>query len=219
MNMCDNESSPRCSASGIVGSEQQSVISPPFGNFELSMKAERLPRSFLPSKSAVVIGKGRIPMMASGNRLLRALVKDQLMNYSDAKSKVVKSSIVTDILFAIQKSCPDDQPAFVRYDGETYFAVDESHAREKIASTFRDCLSNTYKSSSQNKIAKRRMAREQAKECQPQTVQRADEANDDNNEIDTVCPLPNLERIETFAIPMLPHFDSIDKSIFDTVGE
>lgn len=114
----------------------------------------------LPTNSTVVIGKGRVPKKAPGNRNLRTLVQAKVQDYFNAKSKMVKSSIVTDIYFSIEEACSKEGTAapFVRYDGYGYSKTSESIAREKITSTFRDCLHDKYKSSSKNKVAKRRIA-------------------------------------------------------------
>lgn len=119
-----------------------------------------------PSSSTVVIGKGRVPKKAPGNRKLRSLVHSKVQQYVNAKSKMVKSSIVTDIYFTIQEMCLKEgsSPPFVRYDGNSYTITSESVAREKITSTFRDCLHDRYKSSSKNKVAKRRLANKEKAE-------------------------------------------------------
>jgi hypothetical protein len=44
------------------------------------------------------------------------------------------------------------------FDGEFYWAVSSHQARVKIAATFRDGLSDQYKSASKNRVAKRREA-------------------------------------------------------------
>lgn len=112
-----------------------------------------------PSLSTVVIGKGKVPRGAPGNRRLRSLVQNRLKEYVGAKTKLVKSSIVTSIYFSIEQfSSQEGGPPFVRYDGQSYNVVSESVAREKITSTFRDSLHDRYKSSSKNKVAKRRLA-------------------------------------------------------------
>ncbi|OEU06654.1 hypothetical protein FRACYDRAFT_254208 [Fragilariopsis cylindrus CCMP1102] len=118
--------------------------------------------SIQPSLSTVVIGKGKIPKNAPGNIHFRNLVRDRLQEYVDAKSKAVKSSIVTNVFSSIQETCFREQGAvegvFLRYDHGFYSIASESAAREKISATFRDCLSEKYKSSSKNKVAKRRLA-------------------------------------------------------------
>lgn len=117
-----------------------------------------------PTPSTVVIGKGKVPRKAPGNFRLRSLVQTKLDQYVNAKSKMVKSSIVTNIFVAIRDtSFIEGGPAFVRYDGRSYSVVTESAAREKITSLFRDSLHDQYKSSSKNKVAKRRIANRQLK--------------------------------------------------------
>jgi hypothetical protein len=105
---------------------------------------------------------GKIPKNAPGNIHFRNLVGDRLQEYVNAKSKAVKSSIVTNVYSSIQETCFREQGAvegaFLRYDHGFYSIASESAAREKISATFRDCLSNKYKSSSKNKVAKRRLA-------------------------------------------------------------
>ena len=121
----------------------------------------QLPSSLVePSFYTVVIGKGKIPRIAPGNTNLRLLVKNKVQEYANAnKSKIGKSCIVTDIYYNIQESCEQEGgPAFLRYDGHSYSVVGEPVARERITSAFRDCLSDCYKSSSKNKVAKRRIA-------------------------------------------------------------
>eukprot|EP00537_Pseudo-nitzschia_pungens_P000899 CAMPEP_0172358484 /NCGR_PEP_ID=MMETSP1060-20121228/2796_1 /TAXON_ID=37318 /ORGANISM="Pseudo-nitzschia pungens, Strain cf. cingulata" /LENGTH=322 /DNA_ID=CAMNT_0013079721 /DNA_START=138 /DNA_END=1106 /DNA_ORIENTATION=- len=122
--------------------------------------------SIQPTASTVVIGKGRVPKKAPGNRKLRSLVQDKVQDYVNAKSKMVKSSIVTDIYFAIEELCRKEgnAPPFVRYNGTGYTKTSESIAREKITSCFRDCLHDRYKSSSKNKVAKRRLANKEKAE-------------------------------------------------------
>ena len=118
-----------------------------------------LPSNYQPSEYTVVIGKGRVPMQANGTKYLRVLVQNHLEEYSQAQNKTEKSKIVTTIINIIQDNCVDDGITFVKYDNGIYTHVPENLRREKIAATFRDLLSFKYKSSSQNKTAKRRQAR------------------------------------------------------------
>mmetsp|Transcript_27013 Transcript_27013/g.57839 ORF Transcript_27013/g.57839 Transcript_27013/m.57839 type:complete len:291 (+) Transcript_27013:134-1006(+) len=115
-----------------------------------------------PTFCTVVIGKGKVPRKATGNRRLGSLVHSRLQEYVNAKSKMVKSSIVSEIYTAIKDCCfLEGGHPFVRYDGRCYTVVTESVAREKITSTFRDYLHDRYKSSSKNKVAKRRLVNEE----------------------------------------------------------
>lgn len=131
--------------------------------------------TIVPTESTVVIGKGSVPKKAPGNRKLRALVQSKVNEYVNARSKMVKSSIVTDIYFFIEESCLKEgsSPPFVRYDKEGYTRSSESIAREKITSTFRDCLHDKYKSSSKNKVAKRRLVNKKKAEKKRETLRLA----------------------------------------------
>lgn len=126
----------------------------------------------IPTASTVVIGKGSVPKKAPGNRKLRALVQEKVPEYVNATSKMVKSSIVTDIYFAIEEACLKEgsSPPFVRYDKDGYTRSSESIAREKITSAFRDCLHDKYKSSSKNKVAKRRLVNKKKAEKKRETL-------------------------------------------------
>ena len=138
------------------------VIPVPLSQLSMQMESSNI----IPTSSTVVIGKGRVPKKAPGNRKLRSLVQDKVQDYVNAKSKMVKSSIVTDIYFAIEELCRQEgsAPPFVRYNGTGYSKTTESIAREKITSCFRDCLHDRYKSSSKNKVAKRRLANKEKAE-------------------------------------------------------
>jgi hypothetical protein len=141
-----------------------------------------------PSIYTVVIGKGKTPRQAQGNYNLKSLVRKKLEEYMNAKSRRIKSLIVTEIHNTICKSClllqveekeVDESlssqayySAFVRYDGKSYIPVtDESVPREKITSEFRNYLSDRYKSSSKNKVARRRLANKKEKESKHQQLQ------------------------------------------------
>jgi hypothetical protein len=115
---------------------------------------KELSKSFKPQPYTVIIGKGRLPAQAIGNRRLQVLVWCNLGSYSKAKYKREKTMIVSNILFAIQGACPTG--GFVKFDGKSWWEVADSTAREKIASTFRDYLHSQYKSSTKCKVAKRR---------------------------------------------------------------
>ena len=112
-----------------------------------------------PTPSTVVIGKGSIPRRAPGNKKLAAIIQQKIPAYVNATSKIVKTSIVSDIYFAVEDACAREgnSPPFLRWDGSGYRFCNEIAAREKITSSFRDVLHHKYKSSSKQKIAKRRI--------------------------------------------------------------
>jgi hypothetical protein len=122
---------------------------------------KKLSKSFKPQPYTVIIGKGRLPAQAIGNRRLQVLVGCNLGSYAKAKHKREKTMIVSNILFAIQGACPTG--GFVKFDGKSWWEVADSTAREKIASTFRDYLHSQYKSSTKCKVAKRRRLKAIAK--------------------------------------------------------
>jgi hypothetical protein len=93
-------------------------------------------------------------------------------------NKTEKTNIVTKIMNIIEDNCVDDGITFVKYDNGVYSHVPVNLRREKIAATFRDLLSFKYKSSSQNKTAKRRQARKaQRMERQKRIHQRLQQQN------------------------------------------
>jgi hypothetical protein len=120
-----------------------------------STSRRQLPDSFEPLPDTVIIGKGKLPRQATGNRRLRDIVKTQLNNYASAKSKGEKACIVSNIYHSIEESCAEGH-AFVKFDSQGWWEASERNIRAKIMSTFRDSLSGMYKSSTKSKVAKRR---------------------------------------------------------------
>jgi hypothetical protein len=202
----------------------------------------QLPSSLVePSFYTVVIGKGKIPRIAPGNTNLRFLVKNKLQEYANAnKSKIGKSCIVTDIYYNIQESCEKEGgPAFLRYDGHSYTLVGEPVARERITSAFRDSLSDCYKSSSKNKVAKRRIANKEKTEKdrkmqkeQPQQVNPPSQIVANEEKIENEQKMPHEQeqanktstrkndktRVFVNHVPAskFDDFAPVDRSVFDT---
>lgn len=115
----------------------------------------RLPQWFKDSKTTVVIGKGHLPRTTPGNLLLRQMVRERLEDYKQ-RNRRGRADIVSEIYSTIQRRNPDG-----RYFGNftprgEWCEAKEHSARDKIAATFRDCLSHLYKSSTKSKVAKRR---------------------------------------------------------------
>ena len=209
-----------------------------------------------PSIYTVVIGKGKTPRQAQGNYNLKSLVRKKLEEYMNAKSRRIKSLIVTEIYNTICKSClllqveekEEDESlslssqayysAFVRYDGKSYTPVtDDSVPREKITSEFRNYLSDRYKSSSKNKVARRRLANKKEKESKHQQLQQLYETQEEQevpknivlsqqrlNSISSASSkisidnLAKLSRIETFNDDLSRSFglyDAFDSSTIE----
>jgi len=165
-----------------------SSVSPSSSSTSSSSQASSTASKITPTDSTVVIGKGSLPKKAPGNRKLREMVRDRVQEYAQANSKIAKSSIVTDIYFTIEESCrKEGSPTpFVRYDRNGYSKISETLGREKITSTFRDCLSDRYRSSSKNKVARRRL--ENQKKAEQMRVPRRSWCSSNNNHIPTAVP-------------------------------
>eukprot|EP00980_Cylindrotheca_fusiformis_P014354 scaffold3827_cov179-Cylindrotheca_fusiformis.AAC.18 len=172
-----------------------------------------LPKSFQPLKYSVIIGKGKMPAQALGNRYLRALVGVHTHDYASAKLKREKSSIVSAIVQHIKEECPEG--AFVRFDGERWWKVADGISREKVACLFRDSLSGIYKSSNKNK-AQRRREKKALQRCKQAMQLERCKIVEQNRVISRPCIDQGLEQIPAIAIDGLDNmFDSVDESIFD----
>ncbi len=148
-----------CSPSPPVSPLSESIPTPSSNN---DTKVDHLPLWFANSKTTVVIGKGHLPRKTPGNHLLRQLVRDRLQAYKESNRRG-RAVIVSDIYKTIQSRNPDG-----RYFGNFSRAgkweeAKEHSARDKIAATFRDSLSDLYKSSTKSKVAKRRKRKEETR--------------------------------------------------------
>ena len=143
------------------------------------------PASYFPQSHTIVIGKGKVPQNAQGNKRLTAIVQQFCEAYSTAVHRSAKSSIVSDVMYAVEQGCESDGISFVKYDGKHFFRATESQSRDKICSTFREQLADRYKSSSKNKLAKRRQARESKNSSMSQEIQ----------QVLSAAPLPTLQPI------------------------
>jgi hypothetical protein len=114
-----------------------------------------LPKWFKESTTTVVIGKGHLPRKTAGNIFLRRMVQNRLRDYQDTNRRG-RAVIVSDIYHRLTCLNPKGR-CFGNFDPMGIWVEAQEHsARDKIAATFRDCLSHLYKSSTQNKVAKRR---------------------------------------------------------------
>lgn len=133
----------------------------------MTSTTQRLPSSFQPHNYTVIIGKGKLPQQASGNRRLKVIVQSHMSRYADCNAinaKVSKSKLVSQVFNIIREAChPHPEAAFVKFDGQHWWQATDKTARDKIAATFRDCLHSQYKSSTKNKVAKRRARRAEEK--------------------------------------------------------
>lgn len=91
----------------------------------------RLPDDFTPCKHTVLCGRGKENTMSSGNVHLKTLILKYLQSYSEAKKKIAKSLIVSEVLSEIKSNCNGDA-AFVKFEGGRWWGVDDAFSREKI---------------------------------------------------------------------------------------
>ena len=113
-----------------------------------------LPSNFVPSQYSVICGRGKACTSAAGNRRLRAIINKHLQPYSEAKTKLEKSAIVSTIVDLVKKCTTEG--GFVKFEEGKWWEVEDSVAREKVGCILRDCLHTQYRSSTKAKLARRR---------------------------------------------------------------
>jgi len=87
----------------------------------------------------------------------RTIINKNLKEYASAKGKSEKGAIVSRSMDIIRKASPEG--SFVKQEKGMWFEVSGRYAREKCGAWFRDCLSDTYRSSSKAKHAKKMATR------------------------------------------------------------
>lgn len=121
----------------------------------ISKSKRLLPVDFQPCGNYVICGNKRKFFESKGNIRFRNVCKLFLQEYVQAPTKIEKSAVVTKVMNILREDCPEG--AFVSPQGGRWYAVSERTAREKVGTFFRDCLSDSYKSSAKNKIARRKI--------------------------------------------------------------
>lgn len=106
-----------------------------------------------------------------GNRRFREHVQSELSVYSATNSKTVKSAVIQRICKTIETANPSTG-GFVKFDKskKQWYAVDSKTARANTAQAFRDALYSRYRSSKQNKRARRRFSHSPPESVDPRTV-------------------------------------------------
>ena len=219
-----------------IALDTSSVSSSETSTRRLSPKIKKLlPENFEPSSYSVIIGKGKMPANATGNRRLRVLVNMQIEKYQNAQFKRDKTLIVTNVMRTVQAACPDGG-AFVKFDGERWWECPDSISREKIACMFRDGLSGIYRSSNKNKVERRRqkkaLQRSKDKENEifklPETVEslnfpilekeqhsflvRQISSEQTPSMVPSTLFLDSIDTLDLFGM-----FETVDESIFDSI--
>lgn len=114
-----------------------------------------LPSTYKPTNDVVIIGRGKKIREHVGNQQFYGIVDANLTAYQNAATKGLKSSILWNILTQVRANSQHGY-GFVKKEGDSWCAVDDSCARINIAQAFRDRLSYAYKSSKQHKSVKRK---------------------------------------------------------------
>ena len=115
---------------------------------------------FIPGEKDVLVGRGKVCYRHSGNQRLARMVQSVLGAYSDSEdTKKSKTELIKSLVCKIRESSPEG--GFVKFDNETgcWYEVGDRIAREKVSQTFRDALTDNYKSSTTSKTLRRRQQR------------------------------------------------------------
>jgi hypothetical protein len=130
---------------------------------KLPQQSRKLPPNFRLSPNTVVLGKGKGPKEASGNMRLQELVRESLDEYIDS-GRHGKMLVISKVIGQIQSesnACNGHAtPVFVRFQNNFWWEVTEKECRVKLSATFRDLLSDKYRSSSKSKVEYRRQQRQ-----------------------------------------------------------
>ena len=114
----------------------------------------------------ITAGRGRKVANHIGNDRFQELIHAQLFDYSRAKTKASKSSIILRVLKAVREGSPVG--GFVKQDSKTkrWFTLEDAAARISTAQAFRDALSGNYRSSKQYKQQKRWKSKGSDDDCE-----------------------------------------------------
>ena len=82
-----------------------------------------LPENWEPTPDSVVIGRAKARTNTEGNHKLQRICQTYLEKYSNASSKLEKTTMVSRIVETVQDACP--KGAFVKYVNGRYWEVDD----------------------------------------------------------------------------------------------
>ncbi|CAB9517896.1 Nitrilase family, member 2 [Seminavis robusta] len=134
------------------------------GGTKISKEMTLLPEDFKPGEHDVICGRGRNIWNSIGNIRFRHLVESRVEEYKKARTKLDKSTILSTIVAEVRTRSPIG--GFIRKDPKTgrWSEVGDFLAREKVSQSFRDVLSDSYRSS--NKTKRQRRIEEQARSAE-----------------------------------------------------
>jgi hypothetical protein len=139
---------------------------PPITIPKLPQTNRKLPSNFRLTPHTVVLGKGKGPKEATGNMRLKELVRESLEEYTGS-GRHGKMLVITRIIDQVQSENVYQgrpAPSFVRFQDDGWWEVTEKECRIKLSATFRDLLSDKYRSSSKSKVEYRRQQRQHKRE-------------------------------------------------------
>lgn len=113
-----------------------------------------LPSNFAPGPFDCICARGKRALHHEGNVRFRELIRENLLKYSNAKSKIEKSIIVSYIVDTIRDASPCG--GFVKEIKGHWYQVGDHIAREKVGQNIRDLLHGQYKSSTKAKQCRRK---------------------------------------------------------------
>jgi len=134
-----------------------------------------LPPNFEPTIYEVILGRGKQVSAHPGNQRFKELVLSHIEDYQAAKTKTMKSTVLSRIVSSIRATSAITGAGFIKKDSHAgrWCIAEDAAARIATAQVFRDHLHENYKSSKQFKqhrrqdrirLAQKQKAVEQAKE-------------------------------------------------------
>lgn len=104
-----------------------------------SLDTTPLPSGFEPDEYDVQCGRGKGAYNKPGNKRFRAIVREYLNEYIDAKTKVDKSAVLNTILDRV-KAQNNGQTRFVAFKDGAWYEISDDQSREKVGHAIREQL-------------------------------------------------------------------------------
>lgn len=163
----------------------------------------------------MIVGRGKVCYKHSGNAHLVKIVKSVINVYATQKAtKKSKTELIKSIVSQVRESSPDG--GFVKFDvkGGKWYEVGDNVAREKVSQTFRDALTDQYKSSTTSKTLKRRQERINRQSSVGSTdstsTTYSDISSSPQQRAAIVAAAPQASRaLSPFASPLMPSLTSL----------
>ena len=114
-----------------------------------------LPSNFTHGPFDCICARGKHALNHEGNLRYRELIRENLLKYSNSKSKFEKSIIVSSIVDSVRDRSPTG--GFVKEVKGQWYQVGDHMAREKVGQNIRDLLHGQYKSSTKAKQCRRKV--------------------------------------------------------------